>query len=55
MGNDITYHDTAYYGIQIRDDNGEYILMSTNGDEEYHGMRYPTEQQITNFRNRIMR
>lgn len=51
----ITYHDTAYYGIHVQDEDGIYTLISGYDDEETVGSTYPTEAQITHFRNRVIR
>jgi len=53
--NPVRYWETAYYGIYVQEDNGTYTLISDNDDEEHIGLTYPTDAQITTFRNRIMR
>ena len=53
--NTITIHETRYYGIWSQEENGEWFLISANGDESHVGRTQPTDEQITLFRNELVR
>ena len=46
-------HQTAYYGIYIQEEQGQFWVYETgNGaDEEYD--HYPTAEEVRDFRDRV--
>lgn len=47
--------DTRYYGIWIQEENGEYWIQDANGGDLYCGRTMPTDEQVTAYRNAVVR
>ena len=44
---------TAYYGLWIVEDNGEYWLQDESGCDEYFGHVMPTEADVVAYIDRV--
>lgn len=47
--------NTKYFGIWIEEDGGHYWILDANGGERDCGMVKPTDEQVTDYRNSIMK
>lgn len=45
--------ETAYFGIWIEEQDGEFWIVDANGGEHSIGNDYPTKEQVTEYRNLI--
>ena len=46
--------DTKYYGIWIQKEDGHYWICDANGGDQYFGTIAPTEQQVMEYRNKVV-
>jgi len=47
--------ETRYFGIWVQKEEAHFWIADANGGEQYIGTTPPTEAQITEYRDRVIR